>query len=345
MRVRRALAVLTSLVLLAACASPPKNSGPANSPDAPAPVALPSVAHPGPAEVRRAPEPELPSDLRVPVEPPQVEPPIPLAPPRIALALGGGAAKGFVHVGVIKALEASGIFPDIVAGTSAGSVVGALYASGMSAAELQRIALSLEESAVSDWTLPNRGFIKGEGLQNFINNALQNRLIEKLPRVLGIVATDLLSGQSVTFRRGNTGMAVRASSAIPGVIQPVAISGREYVDGALTSPVPVRAAREMGADIVIAIDISSAPGSGRVQDSVDLLLQTFSIMGRVIAAQELLLADVVVHPDVSQLTLTTFESRRAAMSEGERAGLAAVTAIRAKIDAFYRLKKGDDKPF
>jgi len=297
----------------------------------------------GPSHTRA--DPVLPGEPSVPAVPPQVNPPIPAPRPRIGLALGGGAAKGFAHVGVIKALEAGGIIPDIIVGSSAGSVVGALYASGMSGGELQIIALALEESSVSDWTLPSRGFIKGESLQNFINTSVQNRPIERLPRMLGIVATDLLSGEQVVFRRGNTGLAVRASSAVPGVFQPVMISNREYVDGVLTSPVPVKIARNMGAEIVIAVDISNPPNSRAVKDSVDVLVQSFSIMGRVMAAQELPRADVVVRPDVSQLPLASFDSRRTAIAEGEKAGQLAIAAIQVRIAEYYKLKKGLDEPF
>jgi NTE family protein len=334
---------LSIAAFLVACAAQPRNAPVVG--DWPAPELGKPVVHDEAGTVRPGVEPTATWDARDPAAPPAVEAPIPIPPPRIALALGGGAAKGFAHVGVIKALEAAGIIPDIIVGSSAGSIVGALYASGISATELQRIALSLEESAVSDWTLPSRGFIKGESLQNFINAAVQNRPIEKMPRTLGVVATDLQSGEMIVFRRGNTGMAVRASSSVPGVFQPVAINNREYVDGVLTSPVPVMIAREMGADIVIAIDISSPPSIRPVQDSLDVLVQAFSIMGRVISAQELPRADVVVRPDVSHLALASFESRRSAIAEGEKAGLATVPQIKARIARFYELKKGRDEPF
>jgi NTE family protein len=256
---------------------------------------------------------------------------IKIPPPRIALALGGGAAKGFAHIGVIKALESQGIHPDIVVGTSAGSVVGALYASGINGFELQRIALDLKESAFSDWSLPDRGFLRGEALQEFVNKAVQNRPLEKLNTPIGVVATDLQSGESVVFQRGDTGMAVRASSTVPGLFQPVHINGREYVDGGLASPLPVRTARRMGADIVIASDISAKPALNKILDTVDVLLQTFAIMGNAIANQERLDADVVIKPDISRLRSTDFESRHLAILEGERAGLAAVPALRQKI--------------
>lgn len=161
--------------------------------------------------------------------------PAPVAPPKIALALGGGAARGFAHIGVIKALEAQGIVPDIVVGTSAGSVVGSLYAAGLTGFELQKVALQMDEAQVSDWSLPDRGVLKGEALQNFINRAVANRPLEKLNRTFAVVATDLQSGEPVVFRTGNTGMAVRASSCVPGVFQPVSINGRDYVDGGLVS--------------------------------------------------------------------------------------------------------------
>src|SRR5690349_8159427 len=131
------------------------------------------------------------------------QPEIKIAAPRIALVLGGGAAKGFAHIGVIKALESQGIHPDIVVGTSAGSVVGALYASGIDGFELQRIALDLKESAFNDWSLPDRGFLRGEALQEFVNKTVQNRPLEKLNTPIGVVATDLQTGESMVFQRGD----------------------------------------------------------------------------------------------------------------------------------------------
>ena len=262
-------------------------------------------------------------------------PPQPEVPPKIALVLGGGAAKGFAHVGVIKALEAHGLQPDIIVGTSAGSVVAAIYAGGYNGFDLQRVALSMDEGTVSDWVLPNRGFIKGESLQRFINEVLQNRPIERLNRTLAVVATDLQSGEPRVFRSGDAGMAVRASSSVPGIFQPVRIDGREYVDGGLVSPVPVKTARDLGADIVIAVDISDRPKSSRLRDSIDVLMQTFTIMGRVIAGQELQLADVVVTPDITGLSSASFDSRNYAIIEGEKAGLAAVPRVQEKIAAFH----------
>ena len=253
--------------------------------------------------------------------------------PKIALALGGGAARGFAHVGVIKALEAQGIVPDIVVGTSAGSVVGSLYAAGMNGFDLQKTAFQMEESQVSDWSLPDRGVFKGEALQHFINQAVGNRPLEKLNKTFAVVATDLHSGEAVVFRTGNTGMAVRASSSVPGVFQPVTINGREYVDGGLVSPIPVRVARSLGADFVIAVDISAKPQYGKTGNTLGVMLQTFAIMGQTIGRYELAEADVVIRPRLSEVAATDFNSRHLAVMEGEKAAQAAVAEIKRRLAA------------
>ena len=262
------------------------------------------------------------------------EPPPPR--PVIALALGGGAAKGFAHIGVIKTLEAQGIVPDIVIGTSAGSVVGAMYASGKSGFELQQLAISLDESQVSDWSLPDRGVLKGDALAAFINKTVNNATIERLPKKFGAVATDLASGEPIVFRSGDTGTAVRASSSVPGVFQPVSIRGREYVDGGLVSPVPVRFAREMGATFVIAVDISGRPQGGKTKSSLDVLLQTFTIMGQSLNRSELPQADIVIRPDISQLASADFKTRHLAVLEGEKAATQALPALKAKLESLRR---------
>ena len=266
--------------------------------------------------------PETPPDMVIP------------AKPTIALVLGGGAAKGFAHVGVIKALESHDIEPDMVVGTSAGSVVAALFAAGYNGFDLQRISLSMDEDTVRDWILPNRGFIRGDALQKFINDAVQRRYIQSLNRKLAIVATDLQTGEPMVFQSGDTGLAVRASSSVPGIFQPVKIGTHEYVDGGLVSPVPVKTARNLGADIVIAVNISNVPQQSKLGDTIDILLQTFTIMGNVIANEELPAADVVISPDISELKSTSFDSRNIAIIEGEKAGLAAVPAIKQKIEEF-----------
>jgi NTE family protein len=264
-----------------------------------------------------------------PAPAPAAAPP-PSPQPKVALALGGGAARGFAHIGVIKALEAQGIFPDIVVGTSAGAVVGSLYAGGHNGFDLQALAIQMEERQVSDWSLPDRGIFKGEALQSFVNQAVGNRPLEKLNRLFAVVATDLQSGEAVVFRTGNTGMAVRASSTVPGVFQPVSINGHEYVDGGLVSPVPVRIARSLGADFVIAVDISARPRLAKTESTIDILLQTFSIMGQSISRFELTEADVVIRLQ-SAVSSTDFNDRHVAILEGEKAAAAVMPDLKAKL--------------
>jgi NTE family protein len=255
-------------------------------------------------------------------------PPVPM---KIALALGGGAARGFAHVGVIKALEAQGIVPDIVVGTSAGSVVGALYAAGYNGFELQQLSMQMDESQVSDWSMPNRGVIKGEALQDFINQAVKHRTLEKMKKIFAVVATDLRSGEMIVFRTGNTGMAVRASSAVPGVFQPVSINGHEYVDGGLVAPVPVRVARSLGADFVIAVDISDKPMNSKTESSADVLLQTFNIMGQTISRNELPTADMVISPLTPGISSTDFKDRHFTVLQGEKAVAAILVELKEKL--------------
>jgi NTE family protein len=259
-------------------------------------------------------------------------------PPRIGLALGGGAARGFAHVGVIQVLEEAGIKPTLVTGTSAGSLVAAIYASGKNGAQLQKIAETMEEAAITDWTLPifNRGLLRGDALARYVNTQVNSRLIEELPLPLGIVATDLNSGRDMVFQRGDTGTAVRASSAVPAIFTPVKIAGREYVDGGLVSPVPVRAARKMGADLVIAVDISSAPEGNHAGGSLEILLQTFAIMGKSINTFELNDADIVVRPSLIGVSSADFGAKKRSIEAGRQAMLLMLPKLREVIAAKYK---------
>jgi NTE family protein len=193
------------------------------------------------------------------------------------------------------------------------------------------MVLKLDESQFSDWSLPDRGVLKGEALQNFINQAVQQRPLEKLGKLLAVVATDLHSGETAVFRTGNTGMAVRASSSVPGLFQPVVINGREYVDGGLVSPVPAKIARSLGADFVIAVDISAQPQNGKTQSTIDVLLQTFSIMALSIRRYELPFADVVIRPNTLELRSADFQDRHLAVLEGEKAVAAILPELKARL--------------
>ncbi len=261
---------------------------------------------------------------------------VPTRPPRVGLALGGGAARGFAHIGVIQVLEESGIKVDLVAGTSAGSLVAALYASGRNGAALGAMADSMDESAFADWAFPGRGLIRGEALARYVRDSTGGRTIEQFKMPLGIVATDLDSGQAILFQRGDPGLAVRASSAVPAVFQPVRIGTREYVDGGLVSPVPVRFARQMGAEVIVAVDISQAPEGAATGDAMRMLLQTFAIMGRSINNFELREADVVLRPKLPGVSGADFSSRKKSIQAGRDAALAALPELKARIVAKTR---------
>ncbi|MBU6502604.1 MAG: patatin-like phospholipase family protein [Burkholderiales bacterium] len=304
-------------LLLAGCATRP----PAAVPAPPAPT-----IHPVPAPQA------VPSTIAP-------QPTVAMRPPRIGLVLGGGAARGFAHVGVIQVLEEAGIKPDLVVGTSAGSLVAALYASGKTGAQLQQIAMSMQEATFTDWMLPlfGRGMLRGDGLERYVNRQVGGRLIEDMPLRLGIVATDLHSGQGVLFQRGDTGKAVRASSAVPAIFEPVRIAGHDYVDGGLVAPVPVDYARQMGAELVIAVDISSPPEANPTDDTLQILLQTFAIMSKSINRYELRDADLVVRPDLNGVTSADFAARRRAIDAGR-------VAMQRLLPRLRQLIKDDAKP-
>lgn len=267
---------------------------------------------------------------------PVARPAPPPRPPRIGLALGGGAARGFAHIGVIQVLEEAGIKPDLVVGTSAGSLVAVLYAAGRSGAELASLAINMDESALTDWSFPGRGVIRGEALARYVRQQVGGRNIEHFKLPLGIVATDLDSGQPILFRRGDPGMAVRASSAVPAVFQPVRIGEREYVDGGLVAPVPVQFARQMGAELVLAVDISTPPDGQATGDAMRMLLQTFAIMGKRISSYELRDADIVLRPQLAGVGSADFSARQRAIQAGRDAALPALAELRTRIAALTR---------
>jgi NTE family protein len=297
MTATRALCLLV-LLTLAACGSEPPAPVPAPRPTAPAP--LPAAAPP-PVQIR------------------------------LGVALGGGAAKGFAHIGVIKMLEANGLTPDVVSGTSAGSVVGALYASGMDVFRLQQHAVALDEARIRDVSLFSGGLIEGQKLQDYVNEMVGQRPFERLRKPFAAVATRLDNGDRTVFARGNVGQAVRASSSVPGVFEPVKIANVAYVDGGLVSPVPVDAARQLGADFVIAVDISSKASGTAPENLVGVVNQSITIMGQRLGAQELARADVVIRPNVNDIGPVDFEQRSNAILEGERAALRALPQIRERI--------------
>ena len=239
--------------------------------------------------------------------------------PTVALALGGGGLRGFAHVGALRALEEAGIKPDIVVGTSAGSVVGAAYASGMDLEQIKSAAMNVKVSSLMDFTLSSSGIMRGNKLASWVNTMTGDVPIEKFPIRFAAVATDLQSGQAVLIDQGTAGRAIQASSAVPGVNVPVAYKAGHLIDGGITSLVPVRFARAMGADVVIAVDIychgPRAEGLG-VPTVLSRVMQTQSCL---VAAAEMAEADVLIAPKVSAPSMAARESQERVIQAGYEA--------------------------
>jgi NTE family protein len=266
-----------------------------------------------------------------PVQPPPVvQPPVqpPPKPAKIVLVLGAGSSKGFAHIGVLKILESNKIPIHMIVGTSVGSAVGSLYAYGYDAFKLQKLSFSIEKEDIIDpLYIPNNGFIKGEKLEEFINKSVKNTPMEKLKIPFYAVATDLEKGQEIVFAKGNTGTAVRASCSIPGIFRPVKISDKLYVDGGVISPVAVKAAKRLGADVIIAVDISSGIERTQPEGTIETILQSINIMYSKLGSIQASQADVVIRPKVSHIGSADFSKKHEAILEGEKAAIEALPQI------------------
>lgn len=258
--------------------------------------------------------------------------------PRVALALGGGLARGLAHIGVLKALDEAGYRADAVAGTSAGALVGACYAAGMSPWQIEEIALKVQEQDVADLSTVNgRELFAGEALQKWVNEQLRRQPIERFPLPYCAVSTELLSGELLALKSGDAGLAVRASCALPGVFVPAVVNGQELVDGGLVSPLPVLQARQLGADFVIAVDVSTPPRRRNTGAGLhEVILQSFEIMGRTLIQLEAEQADLVIRPDTSRFSSTDFRARREMIQAGYEAGRRALPELARRLSGKVR---------
>jgi NTE family protein len=249
-------------------------------------------------------------------------------PRRLAIVFGGGSARGFAHIGVIKALEVFGVKPDLIVGCSAGALVGAFWAAGYSGREMEALAYDVRDSAVIDLVAPNtegrRGLLSGQSLESFVNKGVRGRSLSGLLTPLVTVATQFPSGQLQEFKTGDVGFAVRASCSIPGIFLPAELGGQEYLDGGLVSPIPVQTARAQGATLVVAVDVGAEDPSAYRQRSTggmyELILRSFEIMGKSLRQFEGKQADFIIRPDVGRISSTDFASRRALIEAGYKAG-------------------------
>jgi NTE family protein len=272
---------------------------------------------------------------------PVAVPPAPAAPvpePRIALVLGGGAARGFAHVGVIRVLEQERIPVDLVVGTSVGSLIGALYASDRNSFDLEWTAFQLERDDLFDFGIGNlvmgMGYAKGDKLEAFVRAHVKQANVEELAIPYAAVATDLNWGQRVVLDKGSIARAVRASSAIPGVFEPVTHQGKLLVDGGVVDNIPIDVARAKGADLVVAVDISENVGNTNIRNAIDVLLQATNIMFAQNVAALRGGADVLVTPAVGDVTTLDFTQKKRCMQAGIDAARAAIPRIRAAVEAW-----------
>lgn len=256
----------------------------------------------------------------------------PAGKPRIGLALGGGSARGFAHIGVLKSLEQAGIKPDAVVGTSAGALVGAFYAAGWTPWQIEEFFLQVRESDVADFSAAGkRGLLTGDALASLVQGKLKNARIESLPIPFAAIATDLKTGELQMLRQGPVADAVRASCSLPGIFVPKSVDGRELVDGGLVSPLPVGSARRMGCDVVIAVDVSAPPQPSELSGLYEVILQSFDIMGRALSNQEALQADLLIRPDTARWSSSDFNARRELIQAGYVAAQGKLADVRARL--------------
>ena len=265
--------------------------------------------------------------------------------PIIALVLGSGGARGYAHIGVIETLEQHGIKPDLIVGTSAGSIVGSIYASGKSADQLRKIALDMKVGDVRDFKIGLKGFFDGRKVEDYVNKQVGQIPLEKMKIPMYVVATELKNGEKTIFNHGNTGQAVRASVSIPSMFIPTMIRGKEYVDGGLVSPVPVKIAKELGANVVIAVDILAQPSNTETTNVWGLFNQNINIMQNKLAEEELKEADIVIQPDLREKAhIFDVKGRQDTIQAGVEAAnlrmhdLDVVIASKTKIDNVLLLK-------
>lgn len=237
--------------------------------------------------------------------------------PKIGLALGSGGARGFAHLGVIKALKDAGIPIHLIAGSSMGALVASFYGAGIDLDRLYKLSTAFKRKYFLDFTVPKMGFISGKKVKEFIKVFTHGKNIEELSIPVGIVATDLLTGEKVVFQTGPVADAVRASISIPGIFVPEKQNGRILVDGGVSDRVPVSVAKEMGADIVIAVDVSRVKRNAEITSIYDVIMQSIDIMQAEIINNREIAASVMIRPPVEIYSSRAFTNIEEIINHGE----------------------------
>lgn len=270
-------------------------------------------------------------------------PPPPIERPRIGVALGGGFARGIAHLGVLRVLEDEKIPVDYLTGTSAGALMAISFASGHTIPEIERQALATRFKDFGNWNLSWMGLASNQKLEHYPRKYLGVSTFEDLRIPLAIAATDLATGEAVYFSHGPLGPALRASCAYPGMFVPVEIDGRMLVDGFLAAPVPVDAARSIGADVVIAVFLEAA-NNRKPSSIVDVIGLSFAILQRHADLEWRRAADVTIEPVVKDFLWDDFERTSELIAAGEAAARAALPKIRAVIEDKSAQKKPAREP-
>lgn len=265
-------------------------------------------------------------------------------PPKVALVLGGGGARGFSEIGVLRVLEQEKIPVGLVVGTSVGSLIGALYCDTGRVLDAEFLAVGIQQEDLFDFkalSLLSGGFVKGERLERYLDTHLKHKIIEEMAIPFAAVAVDLKTGQPVAFEKGSVAQAVHASCAIPGIFVPVQFGGSTYVDGGVVDPIPADFARQKGADVVIAVAIPRNLPKEVPDNALELVHYSVTLMQTEIGRLRAKEADLVIYPDVGTLGFSDFSQKKQLMEAGEEAARRALPAIRSAIMAKAEALKRD----
>ncbi|XQY93395.1 patatin-like phospholipase family protein [Metabacillus sp. HB246100] len=261
--------------------------------------------------------------------------------PKIGLALGSGGARGFAHLGVIKVLRDAQIPIDLIAGSSMGALVGSFYASGISIDRLYQFALAFKRKYYLDFTVPKMGFISGNRVKELIRLFTHQKHFSELDIPVSVIATDLYNGKKVVFTEGLVADAVRASIAIPGIFVPEKIDGRLLVDGGVVDRVPVSVVKDMGADIVIAVDVSHVKHNEDITSIFDVILQSLDIMQDELVHHRKIASDIMIRPHVEQYSSRAFKNIKEIIETGEHEAKLHVKEIQSLIKKWKETNSHD----
>lgn len=247
--------------------------------------------------------------------------------PKIGLALGAGGARGFAHIGVLQVFEEAGIPIDAIAGSSIGSLIGSFYASGMETRYMEMLATNLKRKHWLDFTVPKMGFVAGVKIADMIRLLTKDMLIEDSRIPFAVVATDVQKGERVVFREGPMYKAVRGSISIPGIFVPYAYDGHLLVDGGVMDRIPVAPCRDLGVDIVVAVDVGLFNNEVTVNSIFDVFFQSIEILEREVLKTRMLDAQVVIRPEVAHISSTAYTNVDECIEEGRKAARLAIDQI------------------